>query len=186
MAVRLTDVLEQLGLTTGAAYNIWESQSDFRSDLAHYVANNAEWRPSIAWREKIQSGMSSLSASEAAQRLIACYVAGLRDLPDEPIIHYFWTLRQAPPDLRTEISAGLKGRRDDIGELYAAWSETFGLRVKEPYSEATVVNTLCTLIDGLVMRSRFDEPGDEDGAFDEIISVVVDTLCNCTEEAPGA
>jgi hypothetical protein len=40
---RLTVVLESLGYTTGAGYQIWANQAAFREDLKVYVAENIEY-----------------------------------------------------------------------------------------------------------------------------------------------
>ena len=41
--IRATDVVERLGLTSGAFYNHWDSQDHYRRDLLEEAFNPARW-----------------------------------------------------------------------------------------------------------------------------------------------
>jgi hypothetical protein len=50
---RLAFVLEELGYTTGAGYQIWANQAAFREDLRDYVAENLDYR-ALATQEEVE------------------------------------------------------------------------------------------------------------------------------------
>lgn len=164
--IRITDVTKRVGLTTGAAYQIWNGsrtvdgiggQDRFHHDLALYafdrvIADTNKYNAGRAWDQA--DGGDSLdrilqrlgednAAAKADTSRFACFVALLASA-------------------RAEAELGEVGRKAydtataNLVDLYGKIFEHFGLEMAPPYTLEQLITSVLALIDGLRMRSLVD------------------------------
>lgn len=155
---RLSDVLDRLGYTTGAAYQIWPNQAAFREDLALYVAENIEYATLHPVADRIQ-GLTTRDVTFEENALAAGDNFARSFLQRE---EFFLTLRffAMPDDRPDEITEALRDAYErsswETGELFKAALELFGRRLKEPLTMKDLTAAATALLEGYALRSRVD------------------------------
>ena len=153
---RLSAVLDELGYTTGAGYQIWANQAAFREDLQVYIAENIEF---------------------ASLRTIAAKVADLasRGLPYEQHVlagadQYFemffgreqfyltlrfYTMAEDRADPITEAMIDAYERLSwETADLFEAAFERFGRRLRQPLQMGDLTAAVSALVEGYALRGR--------------------------------
>lgn len=160
IGVRLADVLARLGLTTGAAYNIWESQNHFREDLmlhltTHQAPSPVHDEPSVATIID-QDGLDEVAAVCAL--LIHC-VRRVEAAPDHAVTYYLATIGNPSSELASAIESAQEHSLAHARAVVHAWMDHFEKRPKPPHSAETLAATARSATEGIVLRRRF-EPDD--------------------------
>lgn len=181
--IRITDVTKRVGLTTGAAYQIWSGsrtvdglggQDRYHRDLAHYsferiIADTSKYKAAKAW-DRVAAGESldrifqrlgeDNANAKAAASQFACFVALLASA-------------SADPDLGEVGRQAYANVTSRLAEMYTKIFEHAGLEMAPPYTIEQLITSVLALIDGLRMRSLVDpslstEPveGPDDAAAD--------------------
>jgi hypothetical protein len=165
--VRLAEVTERIGLTTGAAYQIWNGsrtrdgmggQDHFHHDLAVYAMDRL---------------ISYTSAGHVAHvQSIADQGASLDRVIREFAAHDFETLTAAPAEgalylalcaaavTDRELAERARDSYEQLTELYVGVYEkvldSFGLEMRPPNTLQNLVASVIALLDGLSMRALVD------------------------------
>lgn len=154
---KLALVLERLGYTTGAGYQIWQNQAEFRRDLAVHVAENIEYA-------------SLAPIAEDAREL------ALRNLPFEEHVLYagdlfvkvylqrqefFLSLRffamdeeQRPDEITKTLIDAYERSSREVSDVLMTGLERFGRRLREPITMRQVTGALTALLEGYTLRTR--------------------------------
>jgi AcrR family transcriptional regulator len=173
--VRLTDVLDEVGLTTGAAYNIWDSQDHYRRELALYIARNVQWADDRLILEGRSSLPLDLSLDEWVTAVADLYFEAFVSSWDYFILLHFWGVKEPDEELQEALRAGYDIVHQRFMVLFGATLERFGRVVKEPYT----LDDLCTLMtavcEGLALRQRF-QPERMDTAGGHLFSAAIRDL----------
>ena len=152
--LRLTDVLEEVGLTTGAAYNIWDNQDHYRRDLALHMAKTLEWADERLV-EDIRAGWTEDIELDDWTRLVArAYFDAFTSRHDYFVILKFWGIKDIDDELREALSIGY----DVVHERFrAAFGQSLGRFKRRPIDPFTL-DDVCVLItgacEGLALRQR--------------------------------
>ena len=193
--IRLTEVVKAAGLTTGAAYKVWERQEDFHRDLAVEA---------VRFRDRLAVG--------ATVRLIHQAVDGgapLREIlrvgshahlhlpnPGDPFLVTLALRTLSPVD--DELAEASRQRHVDsieaFEQLYEAMLLRYGRRIREPFDLRAMANALAAITEGFALQSLsgFDHPTYEIEADDErvgaewtLLAVAVEAIVDrFTEPVP--
>lgn len=164
--IRITEVTKRVGLTTGAAYQIWNGsrtvdgaggQDRFHHDLALYafdraIADASNYNAGKAW-EQADEGASldrilqrlgeDTFAARSAPARFACFVALLASAGSDPELGDIG--RQA-----------YRSATSHLVEVYRKVFEHLDLEMAPPYTLDQLITSVLALIDGLRMRALVD------------------------------
>ncbi len=161
--IRLQEVLRSVGLTTGAAYRIWDDQDDFHRDLAVEMVG-LRFAPPVASaasaiEDVLESGGSLDDVARVAALDFVTYSSKFHLEPESRDSHAFITalaLRTAAggwPELRV---ASAERHRESIAAFvpfYAALLHRFGRRVREPLTIVDFTEAMAALGEGFAVRA---------------------------------
>ncbi len=151
---RLSVVLESLGYTTGAGYQIWPNQAAFRRDLQIYVAQNLSNR----CVEILAAEIDSRDKGELDDYVLAMgerFVDHLSNCDD-----FYFGLRffAMGDDRPTEIGEALQASYDvlaaDVGLCVDGALAHFGLVFRPGRTRDQLVTTIVALAEGFALRHR--------------------------------
>lgn len=151
--LRLSAVLEHMGLTSGAAYNIWPSQSDFQHDLAHHLIQNYAWAGPDRIGIKVDF---DAEPTEEIRRLAELYLESLTDETQFYLTLRFWGIKDPSSELRGSIQASYAANHDLWRLFYQVGFEWAGLRMRHGYTLDDFVVMATMVTEGAALRHRFE------------------------------
>lgn len=153
--IRLSDVLRDEGLTTGAAYQIWQSQDEFRRDVALHLAAEFEW----ATTDVVGGHMAELVAAGATRE--ECVEAGGRLYFEHFVANdEYYTVLQlfSVNDPSPELTEALRRGYEVVHASFVAYLEQVMLlwdrQVRPPYVLDDLAVMVAALTEGLALRHR--------------------------------
>lgn len=153
---RLSLVLDELGYTTGAGYQIWANQAAFREDLQVYIAENIEY----ASLERLGTDIAELAAQNLPWP--AHQLAG-GDLYFDAFIgreEFYLTLRfyamddQRPEAISTAVRDAYERLSWETEALFNASLERFRRRIVSGFEMRDLIVATCALLEGYALRHR--------------------------------
>lgn len=157
--IRLTDVLAQVGLTTGAAYNIWGSQDEFRTDLATDVAKTFSEREFTA--EDCQPDIADGSLEDCTDGLAEWMLTSTVEDMAFYLPLRFWGVREVPEPIAEAIREGYARSEATLAKIITQICDRYGLDLIEGRSVEDLASMTLACLDGVLLRNRFT---DEDPA----------------------
>lgn len=160
--IKLTSVLEQAGLTTGAAYQVWKSQQVFQEDLALFVARQFEWaRPaldSVAILKALPaSAKPSADGTNAAVHAFAlAYYDAFVNRPEFLMVLHYWGIQSPRPELTEAIRDGYEIVHGGLVETCGELLDRCALTCTEPGTIDDLAVAVLASAEGLVLRRHFD------------------------------
>ena len=155
--VRVTDIVQGLGLTIGAVYHYWENQDDYRDDLLDLLLSPEEY-PSVRQAgEAVAEAVAQDPPFEELVRVAATIsFANLVDDPTERL-----TLALLGHD-DAEILDRLGAQSAEVGsrwaELFGVHFPTYGLEPRPPFTYDSIAAVLMGMVQGLNIRRLVDAP----------------------------
>ena len=160
--VRITDIVDRLGLSIGAVYHYWDSQDDYRDDLLELLLSPEEL-PAVH-----HAGLAVAAAAatdppfeELVRAAAMISYQGLAALPERERL----TLAlMAYGDREIDERLGSQSREVSHrwAELFAAWFPEYGLEPREPFTYQSMAVVLMALVQGMNIRRTVD-PDSVDG-----------------------
>lgn len=161
--IRLQEVLRSVGLTTGAAYRIWEDQDDFHRDLAIEMVGLRFAPPVASAQGAIRTALEDGADLEEIARVAALdhvtYASKFHLEPESRDSHAFITalaLRTAAgswPELRDASAARHRGSIRAFEGFYAALIERYGRRMRAPFTVTDFTEAMAALGEGFAIRA---------------------------------
>jgi AcrR family transcriptional regulator len=152
--IKLADVVAAAGLTTGAAYRCWDNQQAFHQDLAVAAVL---WRdgPAIA---PTMASVGDLIEKRAPLAEVIRRGAGpnLFRYPDNTAFLTTIALRACGPTDQALADAGrqrFETAIDDYVGMYTALAETYGRRVRPPFTMVHIALMLAALSEGFALQA---------------------------------
>jgi len=161
--IRLQEVLRSVGLTTGAAYRIWNDQDEFHRDLAVEMVG-LRFAPPVssaatAIEDVLDSGGSLDDVARVAALDFVAYSSKFHLEPESRDSHAFITalaLRTAAgswPELRVASAQRHRESIDAFVPFYAALLHSFGRRMREPLTIVDFTEAMAALGEGFAVRA---------------------------------
>lgn len=177
--VKLTDVLADVGLSTGAAYNIWPSQKAYRQDLSLHMAESFEWADATAVLTAVAELPDDSTMDDWVRAVADTYFPLFVGHMDFFVVLHFWAVN----DPRSELIEALKRGYDEVHEsfkaLYQEAIDHYGLKLIEPYTPDDATIMITAAIEGFAVRHRFEAERLEDGGrhlFSEVMSLLARSI----------
>lgn len=160
--IRLQEVLNDVGLTSGAAYRIWSDQDEFHRELAVEMVRLRLAPPVASAEAAIQDALATGSMDDVIRAAALDHVAYASRFHLEPssrISHAFITalsLRTAAgawPELR---AASAERHEESIAAFSAFYAEQiarFGYRMRSPFTLRDFAEAMAALGEGFAVRA---------------------------------
>jgi AcrR family transcriptional regulator len=156
--ISLVEVAERLERTTGAAYNIWPSQTDFHRDLAIRVAKESAEHDGIDLVQPVihQCLAEAVVWREATRRIFNAYLEiVLRRRGFFIGVHYVAVALDEPA-----VAQALKNSYDELHsatkDSVQAFAEIYDLQLHSSYTYDQLVMSINALTEGYLMRACID------------------------------
>lgn len=152
---RLSHVLDELGYTTGAGYQIWPNQAAFRRDLQIYVAENISYAsPELVVDDIAKAVASSESFDELCLNVGDLYFAEMLGADEFYLTLRFFGMAQDRPDEITEALSDAYERSSwAIGPRLEAAMGRAGKKLREPFIIDDLSMAVTVLLEGYALRA---------------------------------
>ncbi|MEM7326581.1 MAG: hypothetical protein AAF531_26075 [Actinomycetota bacterium] len=153
---RLSLVLDSLGYTTGAGYQIWANQAAFRKELAVYVADNIQYASlePIA-EEAIELAMRQLPFEEHVLHAGDLFVKVYQEREDFFLsLRFFAMSSDRPEEITKSLVDAYERSTWEAEEILKSGLERFGRRFREPFTMRDLTTTLTAMLEGFSLRKR--------------------------------
>ncbi len=164
---RLSLVLDSLGYTTGAGYQIWPNQAAFRLDLQVYIAERIDYaglEPLVEQFQVIRE--QKLDRHENGLAIANLYFDLFSTCEEFFLVLRFYAMGEdRPPEVTEALRGGYERLSGQIGgALAAAWTR-YDRRLKPNRTIEQLAATITALAEGFALRSRVgaDVPLIQDG-----------------------
>ncbi len=156
---RLSAVLDQLGYTTGAGYQIWANQAAFREDLKVYVAENIEYA---------KLGMIDAKRAELEARNLKVFDKFVLHSGDNFLEHFvgqegfFLSLRffgmadDRPDEVTTALREAYSQGSWEVEDRFQFVLDRFERRLRPEFEMADLTAAVTALFEGYALRHRVD------------------------------
>jgi hypothetical protein len=140
--------------TTGAFYNIWPTQAEFRQALLDHVLSLDRFHGDADTREALADflGRADLDASEAIRVAANMNFDGFKDDPAFRLQHSLWTRHEADPEIRERLRLLYVAIAESLVPLYEFFLRRAGRRMRPQYTIELLGVTLAALVEGLYVR----------------------------------
>ncbi len=173
--VRLTDVLAEHGLTTGAAYQIWDSQLAYQNELALHIArrfNVVDIRDRLVDVE-FDFDDPIKTVRSLGRHYFEVFVADNEFYSALRI----WAIGDPTPELEAAVVDGFAVLQQEAEALVEMFLEVSGLRMREGFTSSDLTTAWGAVTKGFAIRSKFDpgavQPdGDKDILIETLVAIV--------------
>ncbi len=153
---RLSLVLDELGYTTGAGYQIWANQAAFRSDLQVYVAENIEYASLRPLAHKIEEsarlGRPFREHTLAGGDIFFDAFIGREDFYLS--LRFFAMADDRPADISEALIDGYVRSSWETTALFESAFERLHRELRAPLQMSDLTTSVTALVEGYALRAR--------------------------------
>jgi AcrR family transcriptional regulator len=157
--IRLSDAVGRAGLTTGAAYRLWDDQQAFHDELA---ITAMRWRDADSTARTEQAIGPVMTAGGPWQEVIRRgSEANLQTFPDEMAFLTMLALRVSAYRQPELVSASRQRHAEAMqayGRLYAAVLTFYRRRMRPPFTLEHLCSAFAALAEGFQVQAACGEP----------------------------
>ena len=154
--MKLTDVLKEKGLTTGAAYHIWDNQRGFQEDLAMFIAEEFAFA-GLTVLPPGTIGTADDDPLERVRKVSRAYLDIVRQRHEYYLALQLWGVRDPDEKLQAAIREGYAIVHKDFADAFSASHQANGVRIRDGFTIDDVTVAVTALTEGFVLRQKFDE-----------------------------
>lgn len=155
-SLRATDVAARAEppRTTGAFYNIWPTQADFRSDLLEHVLSLERFQVGERTTAAIAASVVAepFDLAEVVRLAANLNAEGLRTDPAMRLKQSLWSRYAVDDDVRTGLAGFYTAISQSLCPLYEAVLARSGRRMRPEYDVDVLAVALASLVEGLTLR----------------------------------
>ena len=152
---RLSVVLDHLGYTTGAGYQIWANQAAFRDELQVFIAENIEYATLSGMADEIeQLHDRKLPFDRQVLAGADMYVASFLGREDFYLSLRFYAMAQRPPEITDAVVQGYERLTWQVTGLFENVLANHGRRMKANVTVLDLAVASTALAEGYALRQR--------------------------------
>lgn len=154
--VRVADIVDRLGVSSGAIYHYWETQDDYRDELIDLLLSPDEYPAVGRTAELVEDALATDPPLEELIRMAATIsFDGLAELPGPERLALALVAYDDPDiDRRLGVqSQALSGRWAGLFERYFP---RYGIEPRPPFTYESIATVLMALIQGMNVRRAVD------------------------------
>lgn len=152
--VRLTEVLGEVGLTTGAAYNIWTSQDEFRTDLAIEVSSLFRDRTLFS----AVADQLEITADQSLKQHLETLATMILSASNDDLSFFlplrFWAVHEQPEAIAEALSAGYERCDSILVSIIEQICNSYALTTRDEHSVDEVATMAVACLEGFLLRHR--------------------------------
>ncbi|MFF0009756.1 TetR/AcrR family transcriptional regulator [Streptomyces tibetensis] len=160
--VKAVDIAERAGKTTGAFYNIWKDQDEYRKDLIRHVLSPERFRVKFEIRQELDKRIQApgVDLAELIRDMANKNFKGLEHEPYMALQLALWAKHSTNHDAVGEYVGSLyQGLNSELVPRFEVLLNAQGRRMRQPpYTVEHLAVVLMALIEGLHIRWAVD-PG---------------------------
>lgn len=155
--VKLTDVVSEANRTTGAAYQIWATQDEFRLELATHAARHV----SYADADIVEAALVIALGADAdlwsvVEMTGRAYFEHLVSQPEFYVSLHFWaTADNLPAEVAAAVQESYGLVQGAFESFFAAVLDHFDIAFVEPHTIADLTLAATAITEGAALRHRF-------------------------------
>jgi len=153
--VKLTDVLADVGLSTGAAYNIWPSQKAYRQDLSLHIAQSFAWADASELIAALERLPGDSTPDDWVREVANVYFPLFVDRLDFFVVLHFWSVLQPRPELVEAIRRGYDEVHEGFKVLYTEAMDRYNVKLIDGYTLDEAITMTTASLEGFALRHRF-------------------------------
>lgn len=157
--IKLSDVVVRAGLTTGAAYRLWNDQQAFHNELATAAVG---WRDPLSTSPTVAGITSVLQIGGPLREVIRLSAeANLQTFPKDIAFLATLALRASAWGNPALVAASRKRHLDAMrayGEVYAGVMKFYHRRMRQPFTLDHLCSALAALAEGFGVQAACGEP----------------------------
>lgn len=158
--IKMADACDQLGVTSGAAYQIWRSQEHYQTDLTRHIIDTLDWSLPGIGPELERATATGKDVDDAVYSAAKAHFAVLATHPEFHLVLHLWSVGELSPEQVDTIRGTYRSAADDLVRHLAAAMEGFGLEPRPDYDLDALAVAITAVGEGLVLCHRFDpDPG---------------------------
>lgn len=153
---RLRTVLNELGYTTGAGYQIWPSQEAFREDLWVYIAENIEYASLRSMADKtIELAAMNLPFEQHILTAGDLFIEAFLGREEFYLkLRFFEMGDDRPPKVTAALRDAYEQSAWEAGQLIAVTLERFGRRLCRSLEMTDLTVAITAALEGYALRDR--------------------------------
>jgi len=157
-------------ITTGAIYQVWQTQAEFQADLVFHIGElDAAYEPAIQAVAGIVA--AGVAARQPVEQTLAQLIGWSYERTRESATFYVslgFFLRSGNARVREVLAHGDQAFTTAITPVWQAMLDGYGLRMRAPYTVENLAVSVSTLIEGFALQwkrqpDRTEDPLGEDG-----------------------
>ena len=156
LPVRISDVVSSIGMTTGAAYQLWSSQDVYQQALTAHMLAPSFWVEPTAVIAGIRNDFGRDTFNQMVRRSCLGLLRCLVNQPTYYVNLHFYAVAFHQEALRATLREGYEPFRDEYVALFVDMLAKFGQRVRAEYSTDDLVTTLAAMAEGFAIRALID------------------------------
>lgn len=153
---RLSTVLDSLGYTTGAGYQIWPNQAAFRLDLQVYIAERIDYASLAPIADELLAVRAkNLPDDEHILAIGSTYYEYFRGCEQFFLVLRFFAMGdERPPEITEALRDGYVQLGWELDQVMEAAMVARGRRLRKGYTMPELVGTMTALAEGFALRDR--------------------------------
>ncbi len=184
--VRLRDVVEKAHRTTGSAYQIWDSQDDYRRDLALFVAETVEYADPVPIGELIAPLIENATSMEEVVRSVGeMYFDYFFERPEFAAFLRLASITRPEPEVAEAVLRGYDNLHEVLSAFLSVALMAEGkLRIRDDAIDFAP-RAVTALTEGFAVKARFAAHGNPDQVrrrVDTIRSDYINSLLALTRQ----
>ena len=180
---RLAVVLDDLGYSSGAGYQIWVNQAAFRADLQVFVAQRLS-ATAVASVERNLAAMADAPTTAPLEQLLAsCLERLVAELSEGEtfylLLRFFSMADDRPEEVTGALHAVIRQIEQQLEQHLVALLPSHGRRMRAGRGPGQLSGAVFALAQGLALRRRASGPDRADRGRDPLIGgarIVIDAL----------
>jgi hypothetical protein len=155
--IRLADIAKKVGRTTGASYNIWESQEDFHRELAIEISRESSWSKIGYLEGEVQQlVVQGASLEDIFQFACGRYLQDVTSGREYLTFVHYWSVALDEPEVMASIKKGYDVSHESYRTVYEALLAAFDLEVIRPFTINDLTVTMTATTEGFLLRYSVD------------------------------
>ncbi len=155
--VKITDVVKEANRTTGAAYQIWKSQQDYRLELAVHVARSVSYADPTVLVGELEAALANETDIFGVVNTVGrAYFEHLVSRPEFYLALHFWaTADNLPAEVRSAVEEGYREIQSSFEAFFALVLAYFRVEIVAPHTLETLTTIASVSTEGMALRYRF-------------------------------
>ena len=185
--LKIADVVKEANRSTGAAYQIWKSQDDYRLELAIHVARNVSYADASTLAGVLERAVADAEDIMAVVHAVGrSYFEHLVSRPEFYLSLHFWaTADNLPAEVRSAVEDSYHEIQSSFELFFELVLATFDVEIVAPHSLAELTTAATAVTEGMALRYQFTPTDDGRAGLVELYVNMLSALLDSMTRSAG-